>query len=268
MNSLFDNDLNLELKKIKKQISDIQNLSQNKLCIYTCLIGDFDKFNDVKNTPTGFDSFLITDNKIIHDSISKTIIINSIYRSQRRTNRIFKILPHLFFSSYDTSVYFDCNLIYKVNPIKILNLLKPKYDFAIFNHAKRNCLFDEIDECIFWNKDSKAILNTQRINYNLVPKQNGLYLGSVLIRNHNKLKVFSEFWWLQYDKFSARDQISLAFTFFKIKINFDVLNISDFHLFFKKVDHIKKNVNESKLNFVQSLKFKILMFIVELKKKF
>jgi hypothetical protein len=159
-------------------------------------------------------------------------------------------------------------LTFKINPNKILTLLNPQYDFAIFKHKKRNCLFDEIDECIFWNKDSKSLLNNQRKKYESVPIQNGLYLGSVLVRNHNKIKEFSEFWWSQYDEFSARDQISLAFTFFKVKINFQVLDILKFESYFNKVEHKVKSVNESKLNIYQRFKFKFLMIIIKISKKF
>ena len=267
MNNLFEGDLVTELNNIAKQISDVQRLTENRFCIYTCLIGDFDEFNEIATTLVGCDSFIITDNKKLHYSNTNSIFIDSIYRSGRRTNRIFKILPHLFFSKYTKSVYYDCNLVLKVSPLEILGLLNSKYDFAIFNHAKRNCLFEEIDECIFWNKDSKTLLNIQREKYESVPKQNGLYLGSVLVRNHNNLSEFSECWWSQYDEFSARDQISLAYTYYKIKINFQIVDISNFGLYFDKVPHIKKNVNEAKLSVYQSLRFKILMFIVNIRKK-
>ena len=267
MIEFFEQDLRLELNNISEKITENQRLSCNKFCVYTCLIGDFDRFTDLTAAIPGRDSYIITDNKSINSSNTNSILISSIYRSSRRTNRIFKILPHLFFSSYSHSVYYDCNLIFKVSPMELLGLLSPKCDLLIFNHNKRNCLFEEIDECIFWNKDSKDLLNVQREKYVVVPKKNGLYLGSVLVRNHNNLALFSEFWWSQYDEFSARDQISLAYTFFSLQINYEILDILDFALYFDKLGHVKKNVNESELSWYQGLRFKVLMIMVNIRKK-
>jgi hypothetical protein len=267
MSNLLD-DYGLELNRISTQISNYQKITNNKLCVYTCLFGDFDNFSEIPFTLDGFDSFIITDQEHIHSTNTQSILIDWLYRSERRTNRLFKILPHLFFSSYDISLYYDCNLVFKVSPLEIFSLLCPIHDFAIFNHNKRNCLFDEVDECIFWNKDSKYLLKKQRNEYNNIPRHNGLFLGSVLIRNHNNLIKFSEFWWSQYEKFSARDQISLAYALFTINIQFEVLNFTNFNFYFNKFEHLKKNVNESNINFFQKLKYSFLICLIKIKKQF
>ena len=269
MNKLFDKDFNIELLNIKTKIDLIKIKSKNDFCIYTCLIGGMDVFTDIDFPTEGYDSFIITDDSAVECLNSHIILIDIMHRSDRRTNRVFKLLPHLFFSSYNTSLYYDTNLIFKTSPLKFLKSLKLDSNFAIFNHNKRDCLFDEIDECLFWNKDSNKILNTQKNNYvnNSMPRNFGLFLGSVLIRNHNEIKKFSELWWEEYDNFSARDQISLAYTVFKEKLCLEIIDIKFFYVFFNKKQHLKINVNESKLTLIQKIKFKALNVLVKLKNK-
>jgi hypothetical protein len=75
MINLFDDDFIFELNNIKKKISEIQNSTQNKSCVYTCLIGEFDHFSDISQSMIDCDSFIITDNQKLYCNNTNSIII-------------------------------------------------------------------------------------------------------------------------------------------------------------------------------------------------
>lgn len=263
-------DFTNDLIYVKNQISKVQALSKKNKCIYTCMIGEFDKIPKKIDLSDEYDFFFITDKQNIGILNSNIVYTNLFHRSNRRTNRFFKILPHLIFESYLSSIYIDANLILKVKSKNLFHKLRPKVNFVTFEHNKRKCLYREVEECILWSKDSKDKLLSQKHTYkkNNMPINFGLFLGSVLIRNHNEITSFSEFWWDQYEKFSARDQISLAYSSFKLNFKISTIDYKKFEDYFNKIDHLSKEVNESELSFYEKIKFKLLFTLVKLKKLF
>ena len=261
---------NDELINIKKQISKIQTSSKKNKCVYTCMIGGFDKIPKKIDSPDEYDFFYITNQKNIIIKSSNVIYTSFFHRSERRTNRFFKILPHLIFESYSSSIYVDANLILKEKSNILFHKLSDKVNFITFDHNKRKCLYEEVNECILWSKDSKHKLLAQKKTYRKknMPVNYGLFLGSVLIRNHNEIINFSKFWWNQYEKFSARDQISLAYSSFINNFKINTIEYKNFDKYFYKIEHLSKSVHESELNFYEKIKSKFLFTLVKLKKLF
>lgn len=257
---------NIYSEIIFKSIS-VQKKSGLDKCIYTCNIGNFDNLiiNNLHNL--GFDIFVISDSTL--DNIPEYITIlntKEIYRSKRRTNRVFKILPHLFFPTYSYSIYFDSNLSPSINIFSLFDLINNN-NFFCFRHNKRNCVYDEIEECKFWNKDTTIDLDNQKYFYQAegMPQKFGLFQGSVLVRKHNEMIHFSEFWYHQYEIGSARDQISLAYTIFKLNYIPETLNYNNLFDFFSKYDHVVINIHESHLNRFQKFRMRFLLILVSLK---
>lgn len=251
---------------IEKSIST-QSKSGLDKCIYTCNIGSFDNLIINNLTDLGFDIFVISD--LCHNNLPECVTIfdtKEIYRSKRRTNRVFKILPHLFFPTYKYSIYFDSNLSPKNNIYKLFELIADS-KFFCFLHNKRNCVYDEIEECKFWNKDSISVLNKQKslISSFGMPTNFGLFQGSVLVREHNEMIDFSESWHRNYETGSARDQISLAYTIFNLNYMPSTMEYNNLYDFFTKNDHIVFNINESQLTILQKIRMYFLLKIVKIK---
>jgi len=244
-----------------------QKISGLKKCIYTCNIGDFDNLLITDLANLGFDIFVISDSlpKNLPEYV-KILNTKEIHRSKRRTNRVFKILPHIFFPTYEYSIYFDSNLSPNFNIVKLFDLVLDN-SFFCFLHNKRICLYDEIEECKFWNKDSFNDLDRQKKNYQDLgmPQRFGLFQGSVLVRKHNELIQFSEFWHHQYEIGSARDQISLAFTIFKLNYYPNTLVYNNLFDFFTKYDHAVIKIHERHLTILQRIRILLLLNLVRVK---
>ena len=166
---------------------------------------------------------------------------------------------------YDLSLYFDAN-VELVNIDKYIN----KYsinDFTLFKHNKRDCLYKEAKECIFWNKDKKQNIINQIRNYrNQGYDDNlGLFMGRVLLRKHNKLKSFSNCWWDHLNNFSIRDQISLAFLINTTDLNHKILLSKNFFNFFDVRPH-PKEIHYSN-SWIQTFRQNFLIGLIKIKNK-
>lgn len=250
---------------IKKAVDNIS--SKNKHVVYSCVTNNYDKELIIKNKLDGLDYILFKDDKSKLDvpDFVNIIEFDFFFKNPRFTNRVFKILPHLFLKKYNRSLYIDAN-------VQVLNLKKffknddSNFDFILFNHDKRNCLYKEADECIFWGKDDPKKIHAQKDFYKSqgVDKNSGLYMGRVLLRNHNNLKEFSELWWDHLNKFSGRDQISLAFLINTLDIKFKSILKNYFNNYFKVIQH-SKEIHYSNNGFLINLKRNLLMFLVKIK---
>ena len=189
------------------------------------------------------------------------------YRNPRRLAKIFKVLPHLFFSEYEVSIWVDASVIVKGDLTKLL--LDHVYHnlFTCFRHFKRHCLYDEAKECIVREIDDPQIISKQVANYASkgFPKSIGLIWGAVLIRNHNNLKIINvmEEWWNEIDGYSVRDQISFNYIAWKLKLPINYLPFSMLDSpYFAYVGHSKKGNNYTHdIYSIFRIKEKLLMLL-------
>ena len=251
-----------ERRGLENKIREIQLKTGNDTCVYYCLIGNYDDLHSLSIVfEDHVDYFLITNQNIDFPGFYNLKISNKLH-SDRRTNRWFKLRPELFFASYEKSLYLDANLSI-VNSIQPLFMLLNENPFVIFEHNKRSCVYKEISECKRWKRDSAVVLNKQKKSLkNLgIPLSSGLYLGSVLIRKHNEISIFSEKWWFNYANGSSRDQISLVQSVFELQMRLHVIPYDSFSLFFKKIDHSSTDISEKNLTALEKLNLKFLQLI-------
>jgi len=166
--------------------------------------------------------------------------LNSTYK-----NRLVKMLPHKYFSEYRYSVYIDGNIDILGDIEKLVNeyLVKKEYKLAVPKHPERNCLYEEAEACINFQKDNPESINKQINNYNKENFPNNLDLteNNIIFRKHNDLEVIKlmEDWWDEYNKFSKRDQLSLLYVIWKN--NFDyfpmIINSREENEYFKIRGH-------------------------------
>jgi hypothetical protein len=136
-----------------------------------------------------------------------------------------KILPHLYFKNYDTSIWVDGNILPKKSIVnacaKVLNV-RP---MALHVHPRRKCLYEEIDhiKTMHWPFIDE-LLEMQFIDYFAegMPAEFGLWECGILFRRHSDTKVKNamELWWKEIiDRRQPRDQVGFAYTIWKTGLN-------------------------------------------------
>lgn len=205
-----------------------------KICVYTCITGEYDNIHEVEVVEKNIDYLLFTNNRNIKSTTWKVIYIDDEKLDNHLLSRKIKILGHPYINeNYDISVWMDASVVFK----KKVSLFVKKYfdnkkaPFSSFKHHSRDCIYDEAIECLKVRKDSKEkILETveylKKDNY---PKNNGLYEMTVFIKEHNNKTVIKtmNMWFDMLCKHSKRDQLSFMYCVWKtgLKINTIDLNV-------------------------------------------
>jgi hypothetical protein len=214
----------------------------NNIVVYTAIFGD----RDFLQTPIlfkGVSYVCFTDNPAIMSDVWKIVYVPPTEEHPRRQAKIFKILPHLYFPEFTYSIWVDATHIPKVHPRKLINQFLRKENIALFKHHKRNCIYDEAEECVALGLDDKDIIRNQILNYKNAgyPEQNGLSTCTVIFRKHNDANVITamEKWWSEIKDFSMRDQISFNYVMHTLKTPFYEIKMDVYkNPFFQRFYHI------------------------------
>lgn len=191
-----------------------------KKCIYTVLVNDYDFIFPPVVKELDVDYILFADSKNLKISGWEIKYINNklIKKfSPSKLNRYYKMLPHLFLSDYDISIYIDANIkiIGKINTL-FDEFLNSQCEIGLLRHPHRNNVKQEISACIRLNKaiSNAAIIDEyyRYIDDGFLDKLQ-LTENNVIIRLHNNKTVTTamEFWWSCFQTSAGRDQISLPF---------------------------------------------------------
>lgn len=184
---------------------------QNRFIVYSANIGGYDRTCPAPTVDPKTTICILFTDEISQVAPGWNVIrISGLYRSERRTAKIFKVLPDVFFEEANYSLWVDCNreLVCKMTFFDgyLDGLL------WIFSHPKRSSVAEEVRENIFWKKDNVELLKNQ-LEHILADgyKDDLLLLGSLILRQHNNEKVVNAMraWWQEIDLWSYRDQISL-----------------------------------------------------------
>lgn len=179
--------------------------------IYTVITGKKDILNESINTQ-GTRAVCFTDDPDLKSDVWEVKLIPLLFKDIRRDSRIPKMLPHIFFPEADYSLYVDANIISKVPINKLIIEWLQDSDIAMFGHVTRDCLFDEAQECIRLELDTKEAIESQIERYKDFPKHQGLYQGGVILRRHTpQIKRLNESWFTEYCTGCKRDQVSLPY---------------------------------------------------------
>lgn len=77
-----------------------------KICVYTCITGNYDKVNEIKLKEPDIDYYLFTNNKKIKSKTWDVIYINSDTLDDAKLSREIKIIGHdIIRNGYDISVW-------------------------------------------------------------------------------------------------------------------------------------------------------------------
>jgi hypothetical protein len=138
--------------------------------------------------------------------------------SSQRLARLAKIHPHVFFPSYEWSIFVDANIVIRGDLMEVIRRMEG--DVALFRHPRRGCVYEEAEACIRLGKDSPEVIEAQMNRYReqRYPPGMGLVASYLLVRRHNEEPVqqLMTAWWEELRKGSRRDQLSFDYCVWKL----------------------------------------------------
>jgi hypothetical protein len=209
-------------------------MEKKNITVYTAISGDFDKLVSHKNTETA-NYVAFTDQKSKDWEVRKPY---DKFRDERRNSRIQKIMPHLFIDT-EYSIYLDGNVELLVEPKVLIDEWLKDKDIAVFRHVGRDCIYDEVNACMELKKGTPQDMSEQIRSYakEEYPRHNGLAECGVIARRHTpRIAELNEKWWIQYERYSERDQLSFPKVFPKEEVNFIESSVWR-HPYFKFTGH-------------------------------
>jgi dephospho-CoA kinase len=236
---------------------------KNKFVVYTALFGDYDNLIDPNENYEGCDFICFTDQINLKSDIWEIRIVENIDLPLNMMNRRYKILPHLFLSEYEWSMYVDANILIRNNPFELANKYLSRYNFTMPKHFARDCVYNEAKECVILGKSKHDETKKQIDDYKKqsFPENYGLGENNILFRKHNSEKVIKimKDWWEELNTQTKRDQLSLAYILWKNKEIFNYMEESA-RVGLGYFEYILHNESKNK-TFFQKLKEKMTIII-------
>ncbi|MDB5660706.1 MAG: Lipopolysaccharide biosynthesis protein LPS:glycosyltransferase [Cypionkella sp.] len=203
----------------------VKSQRKSKKVVYCCIIGGYDHLIQHFNINDEWDYVCYTDDQnlvaIGNFGIWETRHALRPDLPADRRNRYHKINPHLFFESYEESIYIDGNIniisdyIFSEIEERGVSLLLPE-------HFARDCVYDEVKALYASGRTSasnKELLTIQLefLQAMKFPKQYGLTENNLVYRRHHveSIRSIMERWWKILCDFTSRDQLGLAYSLWR-----------------------------------------------------
>jgi glycosyltransferase involved in cell wall biosynthesis len=196
-------------------------LNQNKYCIYTSIIGDYDNLTTTtKHKQENWDYICYTDNYKLESDFWKVIYVNNNDSSELHNHKLaryFKTNFQNYLSSYDVILWKDSRIVINCDLNEYINLLGDN-DILFMKHPDSNSILEEFSTLLSLNLENKNMINKIKKRYeeDLYNYDNGLIAsGIILFKNNDRVINFFETWWNEIKNFSHRDQLSANYALFK-----------------------------------------------------
>lgn len=206
---------------------------KNNILILTSNIGGKDNLKDQINIfpncdyIASVDSYQDVNNWVQHPSFNFSYIDQ--YQN-RRNSKLYKILSSWIFNQYEYIVWLDATQHLKYNPQELIDK-HGNFDYLLFKHNDRNCIYDEIDVVKQLNLDTQDLLDQQYKYYKSqnMPSNYGLYeMGFHIKKVNEKTMNLDLMWFEQISKFSSRDQCSFPFCLWKMENQIKIKYVGEF----------------------------------------
>ena len=233
-----------------------------KICVYTCITGNYDNVHEIEKKEEGIDYLLFTNNKNLKSNTWQIIYIEDSSLDNQRLSRKIKMLGHpIIDQNYDISVWQDASVVFQKKVLEFVQTYLKKNSFAAFVHHARDCIYDEAVACIKKKKDKKEII-LEQIEYlrkHKFPEHYGLCEMTVFIKKHHDpiVKKTMKMWFDMVCHYSKRDQLSFMYCAYKnhLKIDLIPLNVWDNEWFHCYTHNYKKELDTCRIYFGSDLDF-------------
>jgi len=217
-----------------------------KKVIYSAIFNNYDRVKTPVFKNDDFDYIMFLDSEtfeaqkpFLKDVHWEIVIVNDFSDGNLKAKDI-KINPEKYLGKYDFSIYVDGSFC----QINDLNLLArgSRYSYVMCGHPRRNCLYEEAIICTKQRLDCSVLIGEQIQRYKLegYPADNGLLMGGIIARKHNrKSKRINRAWWKEIENGSVRDQLSINYVLWKLG---EKIGISDYENDIKNIFKLHKHL--------------------------
>lgn len=212
------------LVRCSGEVFSIPNyFSEQRIAVYTCIIGAYDHLTEPQFKPNNIDYYVITDQSVPSGSAWSLLDISHIknelsHFSAIEKNRWYKMHPHLLFPDYNYSLYLDGNIRPFSDLTECINRIG-SCGIATHCHYMRDCVYQEAQAIFQRGKDVPERIKSHFcfLEERGMPKGYGLADCSVIARRHHDTFCMSlmDQWWQEFLAHSRRDQLSFPYVLFK-----------------------------------------------------
>jgi hypothetical protein len=249
-----------------------------KIAVYTAIFGDKDKLLvpiDYIETDN-IDYFVFTDSHLLNCYPYKTMERSLKFNDFTKNAKYYKILADPILKGYDIHIWHDGNIQMIHSKINELIDLSKNTFLTTFKHPNRNDYYSEAMTCIRVGKDHSLRILKQSLVYFFdgLPAHHGMFSTGIIVKNYShNAKGLLEFWWKQTEKYSRRDQLSLAYSILKTDsqvklLEDDIFNniYSTYHPHNYTHYHEKRKIKLTNTFFLKQVSFKIVKLLRKIKK--
>ena len=216
--------------------------NKDELIIYTVLIGSNNEGLNIQPhiKYSKYRHVCLTDNKSLISEDWEIIHVDPIFpKDHSRSQRYFKLKPHIIFPNYKYSLYFDNTIVFKVKIEKFIDEILKDISindnepfFLAPRHSYRNDLISEFRIALKYNRANHFKIYEQLEHYvktNQEILKERPFWAAILLRNHNNEKIInhSEIWFSHLCRYTRRDQLSLLYSAEQAKININGFNLDN-----------------------------------------
>ena len=221
------------LPTAKNDRSDTDYFSDERIAVYTCIIGNSDSIQEPIVEPDNIDYYAVTDFELPENTKWKRIDADSFEEIKGLTpaekNRFFKMNPHKVFKDHKYSIYVDGNIRVCTDFTEHVNRMSA-HGFSHFRHSQRTCAYEEARFCKSLKKDTDESIDSyvSKLRSEGFPENYGLITCDILVREHHNpecIKIMEQ-WWDQFRNHIKRDQVAMPYVLFKNGIDpYDVATL-------------------------------------------
>jgi hypothetical protein len=211
-----------------------------QLCVFTTLIGRYEHLNEQPLAAQSCIPFIcLTDDPDLKSESWEIRQVSPVFGMDPiRSQRDFKLRPHLYLPDFDASLYVDNSVLITQPPECLFEGYFPASGFCLPEHSFRDSTLDEFLEVARLGFDDQSRIFEQLNHYMIdcpeVLKEKP-YWTAIMLRDHRNPRVreMLEIWTAHVHRYSRRDQLSVNAAFRHAGLTPDVMridnNVSWFH---------------------------------------
>lgn len=215
-----------------------------RLCVFTTLTGRYEKLNEQPvAAESGIPFLCLTDDPALRSETWQTRLISPLFGMDPvRSQREFKIRPHVHLSEFDASLYIDNSVVLKEPPERVFERYCPASGFCLPRHSFRDTVLEEFVVVSKLGLDDQNRIFEQLSHYSAgfreVLEERPYWTG-ILVRDHRHPLVCEvmDIWAAHVCRYCRRDQLSINAALRQAGLTPDVMEIDNADSWFHSWPH-------------------------------
>ena len=192
-------------------------LEEPRLCVYTALIGRYERLNEQPVAARSSIPFicLTDDPQLSSQSWGLRQVTPLFPMDPIRSQRDLKLRPHAHLADFGASLYIDNSVLLTEPPERLFERCFPASGMALPTHSFRDTVLDEFLEVARLGFDDQSRVFEQ-LNHYAISDPESLaqrpYWTGLLLRDHRNaaLRALLDRWMAHVNRYSRRDQLSIV----------------------------------------------------------